>query len=202
MNSLLGTIENLKEEMSDCKACDLCTSRKQVVFGTGNYNPKIMIIGEAPGADEDEQGVPFVGKAGEKLDKILKFLEIDRKDIFITNAVLCRPPGNRNPSPEELEACKWRLDLQIQLLKPELIIVLGKVAVQQLKGGSFNGPLSQFFFDKIGKQDGWLHYKTNGHVSKVLVTYHPSYLLRRPKQGYRTVLPHWQKVRRWIQHDR
>lgn len=197
-------ITTLKEQMLKCVSCDLCKTRTNVVFGEGPSTPKIMIVGEAPGEDEDLAGKPFIGAAGQKLDKIISFLGVQREDIYITNSVLCRPPNNRNPLPEELEACRWRLELQIKLLKPKLIVVLGRVAMQTLLRKPFKGPLSQFFFDSpkvIEKYpDGWMRYQTDGHESLVLCSYHPSYLLRSPIAGYKAALPHWNRVKGWI-HD-
>ena len=196
-----GLIE-LKNQMSDCGSCDLCRERTQVVFGEGSTTPLVMFVGEAPGEEEDIQGVPFIGKAGQKLNSILKFISVTRDDVYITNAVLCRPPNNRNPRGEELTACKWRLDLQIQLLKPKLIVLLGKMAMQQMQGGPVKGALSQFFPEKIKQSDGWLTYTVSGHEAKVLVTYHPSYHLRSPERAYRITLSHWKKVKRWVERER
>ena len=197
-------ISVLKDQMLSCVSCDLCKTRTQIVFGEGPSSPKIMIIGEAPGEDEDKAGQPFIGLAGQKLDKIIAFLGVNRQDIYITNSVLCRPPNNRNPLQEEMDACRWRLDLQIKLLKPQLIIVLGRIAMQTLLRKPFKGPLSQFFFDspKVLEKypDGWMRYQIEGHESLVLCSYHPSYLLRSPIAGYKAALPHWARVKGWI-HD-
>lgn len=196
-------LDTLREQMNRCGSCDLCRDRKTVVFGEGSTNPLLMIIGEAPGEDEDEQGIPFVGKAGEKLNNILKYIGVSREEIYITNSVLCRPPNNRNPRAEELDACKWRLDLQIQLLKPKLIVLLGKIATQQMQERPVKGPLSQFFIENLKKQkDGWLHYKVGDHEAKVLVTYHPSYHLRSPERAYKVTLPHWTKIKKWVKNER
>ena len=197
------SLNELRNQMDNCGSCDLCRDRNKVVFGEGPSNPLVMIIGEAPGADEDTEGVPFVGQAGQKLDSILNYVGIPREEVYITNSVLCRPPNNRNPRAEELEACKWRLDLQIGLLKPQLIILLGKIATQQLKNQKVNGALSQYFTENLtDHEDGWLRYRVGEHESKVLVSYHPSYHLRSPKRAYRVTLPHWTKVKRWIEHER
>jgi DNA polymerase len=162
-----------------------------------------MIIGEAPGEQEDETGVPFCGAAGEKLNKILDYVGITRDEIFITNTVLCRPPNNRNPRQEEMSECKWRLDLQIQILRPRLVIALGRMAMQSLRGEAFKGALSQFFPNSprvLEKhKDGWLRYTTGDHEALVMSSYHPSYLLRSPKAGYKAVLPHWMKVKQWVE---
>jgi DNA polymerase len=193
-------LDVLREQMINCGSCDLCHGRTNVVFGTGNETPQIMIIGEAPGEEEDLQGIPFVGRAGQKLDSILNYIGVNRQDVYITNAVLCRPPNNRNPRGEELSACKWRLDLQIRLLKPQLIIVLGRVAMQQLSGEPLKGALSQYFPENVKGE--WLNYSFDGHICKVLVTYHPSYHLRSPERAYKITLPHWTQVKKWVEHAR
>lgn len=195
-------LDALREQMSGCGSCDLCRERTTVVFGEGSTNPLLMIVGEAPDDDEDEQGIPFVGKAGQKLDNILSYIGVNRNEIYITNSVLCRPPNNRNPRHEELEACKWRLDLQIQLLKPKLVVLLGRIATQQMQEAPIKGALSQYFPENLKQKDGWLHYKVGDHECKVLITYHPSYHLRSPERAYKTTLPHWTKVKKWIENER
>lgn len=195
-------LEALKEQMSSCGSCDLCKTRNKVVFGDGSHEPLIMIVGEAPGEEEDVQGVPFVGKAGQKLDSILNYIGVKREEAYITNTVLCRPPNNRTPRKEEMDACRWRLDLQIKLLRPKLIILLGRTALEQFRGEPVKGALSQFFCDKHVKTDGWLHYKLDGHESKVLITYHPSYHLRSPEKAYRETLPHWTKIKQWVHQQK
>lgn len=196
-------LNELQRQMENCGSCDLCRDRNKVVFGEGSTSPLLMIVGEAPGEGEDDQGIPFVGKTGEKLDSILSYLGVSREEVYITNSVLCRPPNDRNPRGEELEACKWRLDLQIQLLKPKLIILLGKIATQQMQERPVKGALNQFFTENLKEQkDGWLRYKVGDHESIVIVTYHPSYHLRSPERAYRTTLPHWQKVKKWIERER
>lgn len=192
----------LKEQMSACGSCDLCKTRSQVVFGEGNPEPLIMIVGEAPGEEEDIQGVPFIGKAGQKLDSILSFVGVTRDDVYITNAVLCRPPNNRTPRKEEMDACKWRMDLQIKLLRPKLIILLGRTALEQFRGEPIKGALGNFFFDKLPNKGGWLNYVVDGHETKVLVTYHPSFHLRSPEKAYRETLPHWKKVKAWVNEQK
>lgn len=199
--ALLNQISELEKQMSTCQSCDLFRCRKKVVFGSGkNYKPKIMIIGEAPGEEEDEKGVPFVGKAGQKLDSMLKYVGISRDDLYITNAVLCRPPNNRNPRGEEMAACKWRLDLQIKLLRPQLIILLGRIAMQQMSGEPIKGALSQYFPENV--KDGWLNYQIDDYQAKILVTYHPSYHLRSPERAYRVTLPHWTQVKQWVEQNK
>lgn len=195
-------LDALQEQMSSCGSCDLCKTRMNVVFGSGSHDPLIMIVGEAPGEEEDTKGEPFVGKAGQKLDSILSYVGVQRQDIYITNAVLCKPPNNRTPRKEEMDECKWRLDLQIKLLRPKLILLLGRTALEQLRGEPIKGALSQFFFDKQTNKDGWLNYTVDGQASKVLVSYHPSYHLRSPEKAYRETLPHWRKVKQWVDEQR
>lgn len=184
-------LEALKDQMSNCGSCDLCKTRTQVVFGEGSPSPLIMLLGESPGETEDLDGKPFVGKVGEKLDNMLKYVGVARDEVYITNAVLCKTPQNREPRKEELDSCRWRLNLQIKLLKPKLIVVLGKVALSQLKGEPVKGALNKFF------QDNWFNYTVDGHVSKVIVTYHPNFHLKSPEKAYKETLPHWTKIREW-----
>jgi DNA polymerase len=109
-------MKDLEQRMTTCTDCKLCESRTQVVFGRGSLKPSLMIVGEAPGRDEDVNGIPFIGQAGQKLNKMLAYAGIRRDDIYITNAVLCRPPNNRDPEQDELDACKDRLNQQINIL--------------------------------------------------------------------------------------
>jgi DNA polymerase len=186
-------LDELKERMNDCTKCpSLCENRSRVVFGSGSKNPKLMIIGEAPGEQEDAGGLPFVGRSGKQLDRILKYVGVDREECYISNAVLCRPPNNRDPHIEEIKSCRWRLLLQIKLLNPELIILLGRVAVTAMFGEEFKGPLSRFFDNKK-----WLEFDIDGQTFKGVATYHPSYLLRQPA-AKRRVLPHWARVKDYL----
>lgn len=193
-------MDKLKEKMLKCTDCDLCYTRTNVVFGDGVLNPMVLVLGEAPGEDEDLSGIPFVGKAGKKLDSIFNYVGLKRdRDLYITNSVLCRPPNNRKPTFEELAACRYRLEEQIKLLNPTYMILLGKTALEQLMNQPIKGTLSQFFPKNFGKEGGdWLTYKMEDRKIKTMVTYHPSYLLRSPEQGYKTVLPHWQMVKRCL----
>lgn len=155
---------------SQCERCsELAMNRRQTVFGTGNPDAKIMFIGEAPGADEDRLGEPFVGAAGQLLDKIIKACGLKREDLYICNILKCRPPGNRNPLPQEAGNCREYLDAQIAIVQPEYIVCWGTIAAQNL----LNEQRS------VGKLRGtWLQHG----AAKVLCTYHPSYLLRYPQQ--------------------
>ena len=155
----------LEEACNNCKKCKLCNSRTKVVIGTGNKNAKIMFIGEGPGADEDSQGIPFVGKAGQLMNKAFEGIGIKREDVYITNIVKCRPPQNRNPEKEEAQSCKEYLDTQIKLINPEIIILLGSVALKNILGEEYGITASRGkWFEKNGK--------------KILPTFHPAALLR------------------------
>ena len=155
----------LEEACNNCKKCRLCNSRTKVVIGTGNKNAKIMFIGEGPGADEDSQGIPFVGKAGQLMNKAFEGIGIKREDVYITNIVKCRPPQNRNPETEEAQSCKEYLDTQIKLINPEIIILLGSVALKNILGEEYGITASRGkWFEKNGK--------------KILPTFHPAALLR------------------------
>lgn len=124
----------LREEYSTCRKCSLCEGRTQVVFGSGSKRADVLFIGEAPGKTEDERGVPFCGMSGKILDELLGTIGLEREDIFITNTVLCRPPGNRNPKTEEIEACRGRLDLLIGVMKPRVIVTIGNFATKRILG--------------------------------------------------------------------
>lgn len=158
----------IAREVAACRACRLCEKRKQVVPGQGHPHPDIMFIGEGPGADEDEQGLAFVGRAGQLLTSIIQAMGFSRDEVFIGNVVKCRPPDNRTPAPDEMAACLPYLARQIDLLKPKLIVALGATAVK----GLFND-------EKIAitKQRGnWMNYRG----IDVMPTFHPAYLLRNP----------------------
>ena len=157
--------EELEETCKNCKKCKLCTNRTNVVFGTGNRNAEIMFIGEGPGADEDLQGIPFVGKAGKLMDRAFEGIGIKREEVYIANIVKCRPPNNRNPEYEEADACKEYLGSQINLVKPEIIILLGSVALKNILGKEYGITSSR---GKWFEKDG----------IKCLPTFHPAALLR------------------------
>jgi len=162
----LMTWEALAEAVSACRACKLCDTRRNTVFGVGDAQADWLIVGEAPGENEDAQGEPFVGQAGKLLDNMLKALGLDRSSkVYIANVLKCRPPGNRNPQPQEVAQCEPFLRRQVELLKPKIIVAMGRFAVQSLLGTT----------DAIGKLRGQRH--TYAGVP-VVVTYHPAYLLR------------------------
>jgi len=163
-----AALNELAQIVAKCRRCqELATTRTQTVFGVGNPDAKIMFIGEAPGADEDKQGEPFVGRAGQLMDKIIEACTLKREEIYICNILRCRPPGNRNPLPAEAINCREFLDAQITVVQPEYIVCWGTVAAQNLLDEKRAvGKLRGQFFD----------YRS----ARVLCTYHPSYLLRNP----------------------
>jgi len=158
--------DELKEAVRICTACGLCKQRKQAVFGVGNESAAWLFVGEGPGADEDEQGEPFVGQAGKLLDSMLAAIGIQRgREAYIANVVKCRPPGNRQPTPQEAAACAPFLDRQIELIKPKLIVALGKTAATRLLGTEAS----------LASLRGRVHHYRG---TPLVVTYHPAYLLR------------------------
>lgn len=167
-----GDWAGLRAAVKDCTRCKLCPTRTQTVFGVGVENASLMVVGEGPGADEDAQGEPFVGRAGRLLDEMLKSIGRSRKDnVFIANVVKCRPPGNRDPEADEAEACRPFLERQIQLVKPKLIVALGRIAAQRLLQtdeplSRLRGPIHSYGPDK----------------TPLFITYHPAYLLRSPRE--------------------
>jgi uracil-DNA glycosylase family 4 len=177
-------LDTLREHVSTCTACGLCAGRRNAVFGEGVRAPRWMVVGEAPGEQEDRKGEPFVGRAGQLLDDMLRSVGMSREtDVFIANVIKCRPPANRNPKPEEIAACSPYLMRQISLLKPERILVVGRFAAQTLLGtdasiGSLRGRVHKLDMD-------------DGRSIPVVVSYHPAYLLRSPAEKARA----WQDLR-------
>lgn len=161
--------DTLRETVAECRRCSLCESRTQTVFGVGNSDADWMIIGEAPGAEEDRRGEPFVGRAGKLLDEMLRAVGQGRDQVFIANILKCRPPNNRDPKPEESAACRSYLERQIELVKPKIILAVGRIAAQLLL--ETDAP--------VGRLRGSLH---NLGETPLVVTYHPAYLLRSPSQ--------------------
>jgi DNA polymerase len=159
----------LREQVAACTACDLCKTRTQAVFGVGNTRADWMIIGEAPGAEEDRQGEPFVGRAGQLLNAMLLAIGLPRETVFIANILKCRPPGNRDPKPEEVSKCLPYLSRQIALLKPKILLAVGRIAAQNLL--ATDAPLARL--------RGRLHHFGEAGTPLV-ITYHPAYLLRAP----------------------
>jgi DNA polymerase len=161
--------DGLRECVASCTRCELSQSRTNTVFGVGNTDADWLIIGEAPGAEEDRRGEPFVGRAGQLLDQMLFAIGQSRDSVFIANILKCRPPNNRDPKPAEAAACRAYLERQIELLRPKIILAVGKIAAQNLLGST----------DPVGRMRGRPHQF--GGIPLV-VTYHPAYLLRSPSQ--------------------
>jgi len=163
-------LDALRQRVAECRACGLCESRSRTVFGVGDPEAHWMVIGEAPGAEEDRIGEPFVGQAGRLLDAMLAAVGLGRdRGVFIANVLKCRPPGNRNPSPEEVERCAPYLRGQVEILRPRLILVVGRFAAQTLLGTDAS----------IASLRGRVHRYRAGEIDvPVVVTYHPAYLLR------------------------
>ncbi|HEV8472082.1 MAG TPA: uracil-DNA glycosylase [Methylomirabilota bacterium] len=161
-----------EQALQGCRRCKLCEGRTNLVFGSGNPRAGLVVIGEGPGADEDAQGLPFVGRAGQLLTKMLASVDLSRDEVFITNAVLCRPPGNRNPEPDELASCAPFLADKLGVIQPKVVLALGSVATQSLLRTK----------EPIGKLRGRVH----PFGDAVLVpTFHPAFLLRNPGQEYK-----------------
>jgi uracil-DNA glycosylase family 4 len=164
----------IREDLGDCIRCRLHKQgRKQIVFGVGNPRAELMFIGEAPGADEDEQGEPFVGRAGQLLNNMIKAMGLRREDVYIANIIKCRPPGNRTPERDECDTCSPFLMRQIAAIKPKVIVALGAVAAKTLL--AINAPMAEL-------RGHWYDFRG----TKLAVTYHPAFLLRDPRQKKET----------------
>lgn len=161
----------LRAAVSSCTLCALSDTRSKTVFGVGAEKTDLMIIGEAPGAEEDRKGEPFVGRAGQLLDAMLASISRSRENVFIANVLKCRPPGNRDPHTEEAHACSGYLNRQIELVKPKAILAVGRISAQRLLGNTAS----------LARMRGKLHHYGNDQIPLV-VTYHPAYLLRSPGQ--------------------
>ena len=161
--------ERLREDCENCTACELCKTRTNCVFGTGNIHADVLFVGEAPGDNEDKTGVPFVGRAGQLLDKYLYAVDIPRENIYIANILKCRPPKNRDPLPAEEDACIEFLRRQVRLIKPRVIVCLGRISAMRLIRPDF----------KITREHGqW--FERNGFL--ITAVYHPALLLRDPRK--------------------
>jgi uracil-DNA glycosylase family 4 len=161
------TLESIREELGDCHRCKLARTRTNIVFGSGNPGAELVFVGEAPGSDEDQQGLPFVGRAGQLLTKIIESINLKREDVYICNVLKCRPPGNRNPDPEEVAMCNPFMKHQLAAIKPKIVCCLGTFAAQTVL--QTVAPISKLrgkFFDMDGL--------------RVIATFHPAYLLRSP----------------------
>ncbi|MDP3502960.1 MAG: uracil-DNA glycosylase [Myxococcales bacterium] len=162
-------LDEIRRELGDCQRCKLCSGRKTIVFGSGNPRAELVFVGEGPGEEEDLKGVPFVGQAGQLLTRMIEAMKFTRDDVYICNVVKCRPPNNRNPEPDEIEACEPFLKAQLASLQPKVIVALGKFAAQTLLRDT----------TAITRLRGqWREYQG---VS-LMPTFHPAYLLRKPEE--------------------
>jgi uracil-DNA glycosylase family 4 len=178
------TLEEIRADLGDCQRCKLASRRKTIVFGSGNPKADLMFVGEAPGADEDEQGLPFVGRAGQLLTKIVEAIDLKREDVYICNVIKCRPPENRTPERDEVESCEPFLFRQITSVRPKVIVCLGSPAMQTLL--KIKTGITQI-------RGEWLEY--NG--IKVMATFHPAYCLRWPDKK-REVWEDMKRVREYL----
>jgi DNA polymerase len=163
----IDTLERVAADLEGCVRCKLCQRRKTIVVGEGNPQAELVFVGEGPGEQEDLQGRPFVGKAGQLLDKMIQAIGLERDQVYIANVVKCRPPGNRNPEPDEIEACSSFLYRQLQIIQPKVVVALGKFAAQTLLQTE----------ERISTLRGRFH---SYRGAKLMPTFHPSYLLRNP----------------------
>lgn len=163
------TLAGIRADLGDCRRCPLCESRKNIVFGSGSQSAKILFVGEAPGRDEDLQGEPFVGEAGQLLTRMIKAMGYERSEVYICNVLKCRPPDNRNPAPEEISQCSPFLLRQIQAIAPIAIVALGTFAAQTLLGSK----------EPISRLRGEFH---DYHSIPLMPTFHPAFLLRSPEK--------------------
>jgi len=178
------TLEAIRSDLGDCTRCKLAPLRKNIVFGSGNPHAALMFVGEAPGADEDEQGLPFVGRAGQLLTKIIEAIEMKREDVYICNILKCRPPGNRNPELDEIASCQPFLFRQIQSVRPKVICALGTFGAQTLL--QTREPISKL-------RGSFIEFRG----VKLMATFHPAYLLRNPNEK-RKVWEDMQKIRDYL----
>jgi uracil-DNA glycosylase family 4 len=172
--------ESLAAEVAGCRRCKLCETRTRTVFGVGDRSSRLMVIGEAPGADEDRRGEPFVGRAGKLLDQMLRAMGWPRERVYIANILKCRPPGNRDPQAVEVAACEPYLQRQLELVRPDLVLAVGRVAAQNLLKTDL----------PTGRLRGQIH-RYGPFDTPLVVTYHPAYLLRSPKEKARA----WQDLK-------
>ena len=163
------TLDEVRRALGDCKRCKLCSGRKNLVFGVGSPKARLVFVGEGPGAEEDNQGIPFVGAAGQLLTKMIAAMGYSRDEVYICNVVKCRPPGNRNPEPDEIEACQPFLEAQLNAIRPSVIIALGKFAAQTL--ARTDTPITRL-------RGQWREYVG----IPLMPTFHPAYLLRNPAE--------------------
>jgi DNA polymerase len=177
------TLDQIRRELGDCQRCKLCSGRKNIVFGAGNPRADLVFVGEGPGETEDLQGVPFVGAAGELLTKMIQAMGFSRDDVYICNVVKCRPPGNRNPEPDEIASCEPFLRSQLLALQPKVIVALGKFAAQTLLRDTT--PITRL-------RGNWREYQG----VKLMPTFHPAYLLRSPAEKRKA----WEDLQQVMKH--
>ena len=163
------TLDEVRRELGECTRCKLCNGRSQIVFGSGNPRAELVFVGEGPGEEEDKQGIPFVGAAGQLLTKMIEAMKFSRDTVYICNVVKCRPPGNRNPEPEEIQSCEPFLRAQLRVIKPKVIVALGKFAAQTLLR-------EDTAITRLRGQ--WRKYEG----IDLMPTFHPAYLLRSPDE--------------------
>lgn len=183
-----ASLEAIREDIGDCRRCKLCKKRTNIVFGSGNPQARLVFVGEGPGADEDEQGLPFVGRAGQLLTKIIESIQLRREEVYICNVVKCRPPENRVPEKDEIAACSPFMRGQLAVIQPRIICCLGATAAQTLlETTTFMGKLRGRFYD-FGD-------------AKLIATYHPAYLLRNPN-AKRDVWEDMKKIRALMESEK
>lgn len=185
--ALTETLDSILDDLGDCQNCGLAASRTKLVYGVGNPNARLVLVGEAPGREEDLKGVPFVGEAGQLLDRILLAMGMQREDVYICNVLKCRPPSNRDPQPEEVATCEAFLMRQIAAIRPQVIVGLGRFAVHTLL--KTKDPISRL-------RGEWQSYQG----IPLMPTYHPAYLLRNP-EGKRDVWEDMKEVLRRLQSE-
>jgi DNA polymerase len=186
--SRVMTLEEVRKELGSCERCKLHRTRRTIVFGEGNEKATLVFVGEGPGYDEDVQGRPFVGKAGQLLTKIIESISLSREEVYIANIIKCRPPQNRNPEPDEIQSCNPFLMKQILVIQPRIICALGTVSAQTLlKTDTKISALRGRFFDLDG--------------IKVIPTYHPAFLLRNPERK-REVWEDMKKIAEWLKNNK
>jgi DNA polymerase len=179
------TLAQIRADLGDCHRCKLASTRKNIVFGEGNPHAALVFVGEGPGADEDEQGLPFVGRAGKLLNRMIQSIGMKREEVYICNIVKCRPPGNRTPEKDEVEACSPFLYRQIEAIRPRLVCCLGAPAVRTVLG----------IKEGITKIRGRFY---DFGSTKALATVHPAYVLRNPREG-KILREDFEKIRDFLQ---
>jgi len=184
-----ATLEEIRAELGDCRRCKLHTGRTHLVFGAGPPDARLMFVGEAPGAEEDMQGVPFVGEAGQLLNRMLNNLGVRRDEVYIGNILKCRPPGNRDPESDEIAACLPFLEKQIQAIRPRVMVILGRIAAHALLG--VRDPITRL-------RGRWQRYRD----IPLMPTFHPAYLVRFPQERKKTWLDMQQVLEYLADHEK